>query len=77
MLTGRHGDEYAVTFGQPEVANGFYGNMVSNVWSMADEWFVADVDVVDTGTEGERRLEGVPVREVRQSLVAAARRHFR
>ena len=100
VLTGRHGDEYAVTFGQPEVANGFYGNMVSNVWSMADERFVADppalpasfgyfrtgvtaaarhvnagrelvadVDVVDTGTEGERRLDGVPVREVRQSLV--------
>jgi len=34
VLTGRHGDEYAVSFGQPEVANGFYGNMVSNVWPM-------------------------------------------
>jgi len=36
VLTGRHGDEYAVSFGQPEVANGFYGNMVSNVWPMGD-----------------------------------------
>ena len=24
VLTGRHGDEYAVAFGQPEVANGFF-----------------------------------------------------
>jgi sugar-specific transcriptional regulator TrmB len=107
VLTGRHGDEYAVTFGQPEVANGFYGNMVSNVWSMADPRFVADppalpasfeyfrtgvtaaarhvnagrdlvadVDVVDTGTDGERTLEGVPIREVRQSLVAPATARF-
>jgi len=107
VLTGRHGDEYAVTFGQPEVANGFYGNMVSNVWSMANPRFVADppalparfeyfrtgvtaaarhvnagrdlvadVDVVDTGTDGERTLEGVPIREVRQSLVAPATARF-
>jgi sugar-specific transcriptional regulator TrmB len=42
VLTGRHGDEYAVVFGQPEITNGFYGNMVSNVWSMAESRFVAD-----------------------------------
>jgi sugar-specific transcriptional regulator TrmB len=41
VLTGRHGDEYAVAFGQPEVANGFYGNMVSNVWSMAEPHHLA------------------------------------
>ena len=32
VLTGRHDDEYAVAFGRPEVANGSYGNVVSNVW---------------------------------------------
>lgn len=42
VLTGRHGDEYAVAFGQPEVANGFYGNMVSNVWPMGEARHVAD-----------------------------------
>lgn len=42
VLTGRHGDDYAVVFGQPEVANGFYGNTVSNVWSMADPEYLAD-----------------------------------
>ncbi|ELZ28806.1 TrmB family transcriptional regulator [Halosimplex carlsbadense 2-9-1] len=42
VLTGRHGDEYAVAFGQPEVANGFYGNMVSNVWPMGEPRHVAD-----------------------------------
>ncbi|WP_123535209.1 TrmB family transcriptional regulator [Halosimplex salinum] len=42
VLTGRHGDEYAVSFGQPEVANGFYGNMVSNVWPMGDLRHVSD-----------------------------------
>ncbi|WP_135364864.1 TrmB family transcriptional regulator [Halosimplex halophilum] len=42
VLTGRHGDEYAVTFGQPEVANGFYGNMVSNVWPMGQVRHVSE-----------------------------------
>ena len=100
VLTGGHGEEYAVTFGQPEITNGFYGNMVSNVWSMADSCFVADppalpatfeyfrsgvtaaarhlhagrdlvadVDVVDTDSDGERTLTDVPVVEARQTLV--------
>jgi len=107
VLTGRHGDEYAVVFGQPEITNGFYGNMVSNVWSMAESRFVADplglpasfeyfrsgvtaaarhlhagrdlvadVDVVDTTTEGERTLTGVPVVEARQTLVAPETSRF-
>lgn len=107
VLTGRHGDEYAVAFGQPEVANGFYGNMVSNVWTMADQRYLADppalpatvdyfrngvttaaryvnrgqdlradVDVRDTTNGGERTLEDVPVREVRQTLVAPATTEF-
>lgn len=41
-LTDRHGDSYAVAFNQPEVAGGFYGDVMGNVWSMADERFVAD-----------------------------------
>ncbi|WP_436925300.1 TrmB family transcriptional regulator [Halosimplex amylolyticum] len=100
VLTGRHGDEYAVSFGQPEVANGFYGNTVSNVWPMgearhvteppelpatfeyfrngvttaaqhlaADRDLVADVTVADTGSDHELDLDGVPVREAKQSLV--------
>jgi len=100
VLTGRHGDEYAVAFGQPEVANGFFGNMVSNVWPMGQlrycadppalpatfEYFrngvttaaqhldagrdlLADVTVADTGTDHELALDGVPVREAKQSLV--------
>ncbi|MFB6150562.1 MAG: TrmB family transcriptional regulator [Haloarculaceae archaeon] len=42
VLTGRHGDDYAVAFGQPEVANGFYGYLVSNAWSMAEPRFLAE-----------------------------------
>lgn len=107
VLTGRHGDEYAVAFGQPEVANGFYGNMVSNVWAMGEPRFladppdlpatfdyfrngvtaaaahqkagqslVADVEVTDTDNGGARRLEDVPVVEVKQNLVAPATTEF-
>ena len=100
VLTGRHSDDHAIVFGQPEVANGFYGNMVSNVWPMGElrhrsdppelpttfEYFrngvtaaaqhvaagrdlLADVTAADTGLDPQRRLENVPVAEVRQSLV--------
>ncbi|QPV64921.1 TrmB family transcriptional regulator [Halosimplex litoreum] len=51
VLTGRHGDEYAVAFGQPEVANGFYGNMVSNVWPMGEARHVADPPELPTTFE--------------------------
>jgi sugar-specific transcriptional regulator TrmB len=51
VLTGRHGDEYAVAFGQPEVANGFYGNMVSNVWPMGEARHVTDPPELPTTFE--------------------------
>lgn len=42
MLEGPHTDDYALAFGQDEVASGFYGNYLSNVWPMAQERFVAE-----------------------------------
>ena len=44
VLSGRHGDEYALAFSQPEVANGFYGNLISNVWPMGQTIYRADPD---------------------------------
>ncbi|MEF8884185.1 MAG: TrmB family transcriptional regulator sugar-binding domain-containing protein [Haloarculaceae archaeon] len=66
VLTGRHGDEYAVTFGQPEVANGFYGNMVSNVWSMADSRFVADPPTLPVAFEYFRNGVTAAARHLRE-----------
>lgn len=42
ILDGRHGDDYAIAFTQRQVAAGFYGNYVSNVWPMAEQRFVAE-----------------------------------
>jgi len=42
ILTCRHGDEYAIAFNQREVASGFFGNYVSNVWPMGEQRFVAE-----------------------------------
>ncbi|MFW6017685.1 MAG: TrmB family transcriptional regulator [Halapricum sp.] len=44
VLSGRHGDEYALAFAQPEVASGFYGNLISNVWPMGETVSRADPD---------------------------------
>ncbi|QGA81362.1 TrmB family transcriptional regulator [Halomicrobium sp. LC1Hm] len=42
MLTSRHGRGYALAFNQNEVASGFFGNYVSNVWPMGEQRFVAE-----------------------------------
>jgi len=42
ILTSRHGDGYAIAFNQLEVASGFFGNYVSNVWPMGEQRFVAE-----------------------------------
>jgi len=43
MLTSRHGDGgYAIAFNQRDVASGFFGNYVSNVWPMGEQRFVAE-----------------------------------
>lgn len=42
ILTSRHGDGYAIAFDQREVASGFFGNYVSNVWPMGEQRFVAE-----------------------------------
>jgi sugar-specific transcriptional regulator TrmB len=42
ILTSRHGEEYAIAFNQQEVASGFFGNYVSNVWPMGEQRFVAE-----------------------------------
>jgi sugar-specific transcriptional regulator TrmB len=44
VLSGRHGDEYALAFAQPEIASGFYGNLVSNVWPMGETVYLTDPD---------------------------------
>jgi sugar-specific transcriptional regulator TrmB len=41
MLTSRHGGGYAIAFNQLEVASGFFGNYVSNVWPMGEQRFLA------------------------------------
>ncbi|WP_225332839.1 TrmB family transcriptional regulator [Halomicrobium urmianum] len=42
MLRGRSSENYAVAFDQPEVASGFFGNYVSNIWPMGTQRFVAE-----------------------------------
>jgi len=42
LLTGHRSGDYAVAFNQREVSAGFYGNVISNVWPMGDQQFVAD-----------------------------------
>lgn len=44
ILAGRHGEESALSFCQPEVGSGFFGNVVSNVWPMGTTRFVGDPD---------------------------------
>lgn len=44
ILAGRHGEESALSFRQPDVGSGFFGNVVSNVWPMGTTRFVADPD---------------------------------
>lgn len=44
ILTGRHGDDYALSFSQREVAGGFLGNVVANFWPMGTERHVTDAD---------------------------------
>jgi hypothetical protein len=44
ILAGRHGDDYALSFAQREVAGGFLGNVVANFWPMGIETFVTVPD---------------------------------
>ena len=44
ILSGRHGDDYALSFSQREVAGGFLGNVVANFWPMGEERHVTDPD---------------------------------
>jgi len=44
LLSGRHGDAYALAFSQREVAGGFLGNAVANFWPMGTERAVTDPD---------------------------------
>ncbi|MFB6161950.1 MAG: TrmB family transcriptional regulator sugar-binding domain-containing protein [Halococcoides sp.] len=44
VLSGRHGDESALSFTMPSIAGGFLGNIMSNVWPMGDTEFVSDPD---------------------------------
>lgn len=41
-LRGESMDDYAVAFDQPEVASGFYGNYLSNVWPMGQQRYVVE-----------------------------------
>ncbi|MFB6189915.1 MAG: TrmB family transcriptional regulator sugar-binding domain-containing protein, partial [Halapricum sp.] len=107
VLSGRHGDSYALSFAQPEIASGFFGNLISNVWPMGETVFVAEPDplpatyehlrtaatnaalhraaghdlladlVVEHTDSGEREsFEGVPIVDVRQSLVGESTADF-
>lgn len=42
VLEGRHDEGYAFLFSHPEVAGSFHGNMLSNIWPMGEEAFVAE-----------------------------------
>jgi sugar-specific transcriptional regulator TrmB len=44
ILAGRHGNAYALTFAQREVAGGFFGNAVANFWPMGEDRYVTDPD---------------------------------
>ena len=44
ILSGRHGDDYALAFTQREVAGGFLGNVVANYWPMGEERYVSGPD---------------------------------
>lgn len=107
VLSGRHDDSYALSFAQPEIASGFFGNLISNVWPMGETVFVTDPDrlpatyhhlrtaatnaalhrelgrdlvadlVVERTDSGEREsFEGVPIVDVRQSLVGESTAAF-
>lgn len=42
MIDRSHADDYALAFSQDQIASGFYGNYLSNVWPMGRERFVAE-----------------------------------
>lgn len=44
VLSGRHGEESAVSFTMPAIAGGFLGNIMSNVWPMGDTEFLSNPD---------------------------------
>ncbi|MDS0279080.1 TrmB family transcriptional regulator [Halomicroarcula sp. S1AR25-4] len=44
ILSGRHGEEYALAFAQREVWSGFFGNAVANFWPMGEDHYVTDPD---------------------------------
>jgi len=44
VLSGRHGEEYALAFSQREVGSGFFGNVVANFWPMGEDRYVTDPD---------------------------------
>ncbi|MBX0296026.1 TrmB family transcriptional regulator sugar-binding domain-containing protein [Haloarcula nitratireducens] len=48
ILSGRHGEEYAVAFAQREIASGLLGNTVANFWPMGEDCYVADPDPLPT-----------------------------
>lgn len=107
VLSGRHGEETALSFRQAEIGNSFFGNVVANVWPMGETRYLtapdplprtydhlrtavthaalhraagrdlaADLVVEDTATGERMRFEGVPIREVRQSLVGQSTAAF-
>ncbi|MBX0322399.1 TrmB family transcriptional regulator [Halomicroarcula sp. F13] len=44
ILSGRHGEEYALAFSSREVGSGFFGNAVANFWPMGEDRYVTDPD---------------------------------
>jgi len=107
VLSGRHGEESALSFTQSGVASGFFGNLVSNVWPMGTTCYRADPDplpatydyfrtavtnaalhraagrdlaadltVADVETGEQRSFEGVPIVDIRQSLVGESTADF-
>ncbi|AWB27320.1 TrmB family transcriptional regulator [Halococcoides cellulosivorans] len=44
VLSGRHGEESALSFTMPTIAGGFLGNIMSNVWPMGDTEFISAPD---------------------------------
>jgi hypothetical protein len=48
VLSGRHGDETALAFVQPEIGSGFLGNVLSNIWPMGTTRYCTDPDPLPT-----------------------------
>ena len=44
VLSGRHGEEYALAFTQREIGSGFFGNVVANFWPMGEDRHVTAPD---------------------------------